>query len=132
LADEASAKLGDLFGDGDGLWNEAGPWPETYRVGLKIPSLPRNGQPSGSSGAIPTPLFVNLVVSVTIDPDLFESESREWAKVDNETRISRERDRQGRADRKQRAKERAIADAEVCLHACALVCSGVLCVVSAG
>ena len=109
LADEAASTAGNLFGDADGLWNENGPWPETYRVGMKVPTVPKNAPGS----TVPSLLFVNLVVSVEIDADLLASETREWNKFDSETRLNRDRERQARMDRKQRAKERAILDAEV-------------------
>ena len=100
---------GSLFGETDGLWNEAGPWPETYRVGLKIPSVPLHS----SGGVAPTPLFVNLVVSFRIDAELAASEGAEWAKFDSETRINRDRERQSRQDRKRAALAKALAECKV-------------------
>jgi hypothetical protein len=52
----------------------AGPWMETYRVGLKIPSVLM----TNSSKKNPvTPLFVNFVVSVHVDAELMARETQE-------------------------------------------------------
>jgi hypothetical protein len=80
-----------------------------YRVGLKLPSVPLV---EGKTGT-PTPLFVNFVVSVHIDPELAEKEAADWAKADAETRVNRGRERGNREDRKQAALDKAMKAAEV-------------------
>ena len=70
----------------DTFWDPTGPWPDTYKCGLKMLAGPRSTRTTA-------PTFVNFIVSVEVDSALVEVEVEARAKEDAAQREQRERER---------------------------------------
>ena len=96
---EAAKLLEESVESVDGDWNSAGPWPDAYKVGTKIPALPKDAKTAVQQ-------FVQLVFSFEVDPALAEEDALERQREDARVRDKRDTERAGRLARRKAAADR--------------------------
>jgi hypothetical protein len=111
-SDDANAMR--LLDGGGEAWDENGPWPETYKCGLRVPSVAKLNAP-------PVPLFVSVTMSLSVDKALQDKEAQQWLKEDEDTREMREKERAHRQSKREAA--RAAAGVGILVRV-VVVCTG--------